>query len=148
VTIEVEDDAIAVDPAERRDWTASVSAFMRAADPFWSWPGAGIPSHKAPVVELWSAADGRIWVRVAQVAQRIGSVAIPKTADRMIAFDNWREPAAYDVFEPTGRHLGRVRFPSSVTSAPLYARGDSVWLLSYDEDRIPVITKHLIHWPR
>jgi hypothetical protein len=147
-TIDVEDDAIPVGSEERRDWTASVSAFMRAVDPFWSWPADGIPSRKAPVVDLWSGADGRIWVRVPQAAQRIGSVAIPKTADRMVAFDNWKEPRAYDVFEPTGHHIGRLRFPDSVASTPVYARGDTVWLLSHDQNDVPVITKHVIHWRR
>jgi len=147
-TIDVEDDAIAVGSEERSDWTASVTAFMRAVDPFWSWPADGIPSRKAPVVDLWSAADGRIWVRVPQLGQRIGSVAIPRTADRIVAFDNWREPKAYDVFLPSGRHLGRLRLPDSITATPLYARGDSVWLLSHDQDDLPIITKHVISWPR
>ena len=148
MTIEVEDDPVLVSPQERSDWAASLTAFMRVADPFWSWPAKAIPARKAPVVNLWSSPDGRIWVRVPQAAKRIGSVTIPQKADRIVAFDNWREPQAYDVFEPTGSHLGRLLLPDAVTANPLYARGDTVWLLSHDQDDLPVISKHAIRWPR
>lgn len=147
VVITVQDEPIPVGEEEGRDWARSINAFMHAVDPFWQAPRSMIPAKKAPVRDLWSAADGRIWVRVPQPAQRIGSAAIPNTADRILAFDNWREPNAYDVFEATGRHLGRLRLPGTSLGTPVYARGDTVILLSYDRDDLPVLSKHSITWP-
>jgi hypothetical protein len=45
----------------------------------------------------------------------------------------WREPVAFDVFEPDGRYVGRARAPAgfSMNPAPVI-RGDTVWAIERD----------------
>ncbi|MGD2152629.1 MAG: hypothetical protein PVG79_05125, partial [Gemmatimonadales bacterium] len=59
----------------------------------------------------------------------------------------WREPVAFDVFEPNGRYLGMVRAPRGFSTYPTpVIRGDTVWAVVRDELDVPYITRsHIEH---
>lgn len=55
--------------------------------------------------------DGRIWIRLHGIAERVpgGDPTGPPGVSRA-----WREPTLYDVFESDGTYVGRVRLPDGV----------------------------------
>ena len=136
----IERDAVPVPVTseERSDHEARSTASMRMTDPTWRWSGPGIPSEKPPIGTIVAADDGRIWVSVAQPGQRIPDDELPPppsvrvgTGDmpRMPA-PKWRDPVVYDVFEPSGRYLGRVPAPPKTTFRTM--RGDHIWAVQRD----------------
>ncbi|MBK9549271.1 MAG: hypothetical protein IPO52_09280 [Gemmatimonadetes bacterium] len=50
-----------------------------------------------------------------------------------------RTPSVYEVFEPTGRFLGRVAFPPRARFAE--AQGDQVWAIVRDADDVPAVVR-------
>jgi hypothetical protein len=70
--------------------------------------------------------DGQIWVRVhvPAVKVQIDDEDKPKDPSQRPVM-SWREPATYDVFQPDGTYLGRIRLPDKVSLAA--HRGDEVW---------------------
>ncbi len=55
--------------------------------------------------------DGRIWIRLHSIAERVpgGDPTVPPGVSRA-----WREPTLYDIFESDGTYVGRVRLPDGV----------------------------------
>lgn len=50
----------------------------------------------------------------------------------------------FDVFEPDGTYLGRVRPPQNAT--PKRFRGDDVWTVAEDEDGVKTLVKYRVVW--
>ena len=151
--IEREASAVPVDPDEKAAQQEQVEASFRGVDPGWRWNGPPIPDTKPPYVDLMAGQDGRIWVQVSQPGERIPeeeraeaegpAVRGPGGATRANTAPRWREPMAFDVFEPDGRYLGRVRTPRGFSRYPTPTiRGDRVWGIMRDEMGV----QYLVRW--
>jgi hypothetical protein len=98
-----------------------------------------IPVVKPAFRELRMAEDGRIWVQVYTAASKqapppppklpAGALPPPGFADRPVSL--WRETPTYDVFEPTGRYLGRVEAPPRTSFMAM--RGQNIWAVKRGE---------------
>jgi hypothetical protein len=56
----------------------------------------------------------------------------------------FQEPSIYDVFEPDGTLVGRVRLPDDMTLHNM--RGDTVWGVTKDADDVPTVRRYRIAW--
>jgi len=90
--------------------------------------------------------DGRIWVSVSLPAERIPddelappTPPVPGSNEPPIPPRRWREPVAFDVFEPDGRYLGRVALPTGATWRA--SRGDRLWAVTRDSLDIEQVTR-------
>jgi hypothetical protein len=138
---------------ERTEWQRSILMFMRTGggSPAWQWSGPDIPSTKPPVSELFVARDGRIWVRLSQVAALDSNVRSPLEArsradssDLLRARARWVEPFVVDVIEPDGRFVGQVRMPDRLWQFD--AIGDTVWTVELDSLEVPTVRRYRIRW--
>ena len=139
---------VSVEGGERADREARTRWSMRQTQPDWSWNGPAIPDHKPPFRELYVGVEGRIWVLLHQPGERIPEDEIlgedPDDPDARPA-PRWREPVAFDVFEPDGRYLGMVTAPTgfSVNPTPVFGR-DHVWAVVRDELDVQYVTRFRI----
>lgn len=118
---------------ERILWT------MRNTDPSWRWSGPAIPQAKAPLTQIFVARDGRIWARVATPSERIPDDELMPRGEKGPPVRHFRSIDAWEVFEPSGRFLGRISFPARTTL--VQADGDRVWAISRGEDDLPAILR-------
>ena len=149
----------AVTADEQGDWRQSITMYNRANGlRNWEWTGPEIPRVKAPIRDLFVSDEGRIWVKVSQPGRLDASVPIrTDPADRsrgmneIEAARRWREPAVFDVLEPTGQYVGRVRFPDDDAQPgfphPGYViRGDTIWSTVHDSDGVPSVKRYRVKW--
>jgi hypothetical protein len=117
--------AIPVDPDERaqqEEWTFFT---MRSLDPSWTWQGPTLSTTRAPARSMFVARDGRVWVAVALPSEQIPEAERDQVRPERRSPERWRNRSAYEVFERSGRFLGRVTLPPRTS---LYdANGDIVW---------------------
>lgn len=130
---------VPVSGEERSQEQASITWNMRQTEPGWAWRGPELPTTKAPVLGLFAARDGRIWVRVAAPSEPIPDAELPVTRDPERPVVRFRTPVVYEVYEPDGTFTGRVAFPSRATL--MEADGDLVWALDRNEDDLPAVTR-------
>jgi hypothetical protein len=152
--------AVHVQEDERRDWRQSITMFNRNGRGTWrtwEWSGPDVPRVKPPLRNLHVDTHGRIWVQLSQPSQLNKSVAIPtnvKEAGDIAARHRWTEPLVFDVFEPGGTYVGRVRFPDGVgvsalgPKAAFTIKDDTVWAVSRDHDDVPHVKRYRIDWRR
>jgi hypothetical protein len=135
-------DAVAVTSAERAEHRSTMDARMRAVDPTWNWSGPDIPRVKPAYRRVTVADDGRLWVLASLPSERVSppADARPGTEESMTL----REPPVYDVYEPGGVYLGRVRVPDNVQLKSM--RGDTVWGVTTDDDDVPSATRFRVAW--
>jgi hypothetical protein len=135
-------DPVAVTSAERAEQRSTMDVRMRAIDPTWSWSGPDIPREKPAYRRVIVADDGRLWVLASLPSERVTppADARPGTEESMML----REPPVYDIYEPTGVYLGRVRIPDRVQLKSM--RGDTVWGVTKDDDDVPRATRFRIAW--
>jgi hypothetical protein len=138
-------DAIPFNPDERKRRIASATEYLRCVDPAWTHPQ--VPEVKPFFRGLDSGRDGRIWVQVSVPGEPEDSATValfqaPRSCPSATTQIVTREPAVYDVFEPTGEFIGRVRTPWNAVL--LAASGDAVWLLTRDENDVPSATKYKV----
>jgi hypothetical protein len=114
VRIERPHTPLAVTAAEHAEWTASSEYIARIARADRLKEGEPLGAYVVPKVkpafkDLIGDSEGRIWVR-----RYVPAVSHPGP-DRKKGDDRprrmWREPAVFDVFEPTGRFLGTITLP-------------------------------------
>jgi hypothetical protein len=139
VAIRREVGKVAVDPDEREEERAQLQWNMRQTDPAWSWSGPPLPGEKAPLMGLFLARDGRIWVRVATASERIPEAEVVQPRDPKQTPTRYRTPNLYEVFAPSGRFLGQIRFPPR--SRLMEADGDRVWATGRDENDLPAVLR-------
>lgn len=148
---------VGVTDAERSDQ----SAFMEAqANSFASSMGSGatrsgpipdVPRTKQPIRSVQFGNDGRIWVSVSTPSERYDPpAATPARAGQPVPpVIKWREPFAYDVFEPDGVYLGRIVLPWNigiVGAATMQTRGDTLWCVVTDADGVQMVRRYRIQW--
>jgi hypothetical protein len=139
-------DPVPVDRDEKANREAQVRHSMRQTQPDWRWNGPPIPDVKPPFQSLHTGVDGRIWVRLHQPGEPIPPDEIdePRGPDPRPA-NRWREPIAFDVFEPDGTYLGVVHTPRgfSINPAPVF-HGDHVWAVERDDLDVPYVVRYRI----
>jgi hypothetical protein len=89
--------------------------------------GSRIPGVKPAVRSLLVADDGYLWVE-------------PMTADRT---DRGR---LFEIFDPEGRYLGRLRLPFRIAGAPVI-RGNELLAVTRDELEVPFVVRAKIVKP-
>jgi hypothetical protein len=137
---------IPVQAGERRDAERRATRAMRDYQPGWRWNGPPIPETKPPFSELFIGLDGRIWVMVAQPGERIPAEEIGPVDPAASLPEQWREPVAFDVFEPDGTFLGRVRAPEGLEIFPRPVfRGEEVWAVVRDELDVAYVVRLRVH---
>jgi hypothetical protein len=146
---------VPVDPAEKSDAEERITANMRSSFPGWRWNGPPTPGHKPPFRGIFAGDDGRIWVLLSQpgveimsdAEARAGTPAVSGTGVQPRSLpQRFREPVVFDVFEPDGTYLGRVRTPDGFSTSPEPVfRGDLVWAVERDELDVPRIVRYRIH---
>ncbi|MGQ0639451.1 MAG: 6-bladed beta-propeller [Gemmatimonadaceae bacterium] len=109
--IEMDRMPVHVLPEEADYERARLTWHMRTAVPDWNWSGPSIPGSKPAYSRLLSGEDGRIWVKLHMIAEPVESedAPIPEPGQPRPPVRRLREPNVYDVFEPSGVYLGRVR---------------------------------------
>lgn len=148
-------DPVAVDPDEKADAEERITTNMRNNFPGWRWNGPATPDAKPPFRSLAVGDDGRVWVQLSQPAEEIPEdeqedaqavgTARPGGAPPAPRPPRFREPTVYDVFEPDGTYLGRVRTPDGFAAYPEpIFRGDFVWAVQRDELEVPQIVRYRI----
>ena len=146
IRIEREMEAVAVDDEERADAELIATAGMRMTDPTWRWSGPSIPTVKPFIRAISAGEDGRIWVSIARPGERVpeGERAAPPSVQvgeaRRVPDPKWRQPLVYDVFEPSGRFLGRVSAPAKTTFRAM--RGDHVWAVRRDSLDVEQVVRY------
>lgn len=128
---------VTVDPAEKANAEAFATQNMRGMAPDWRWNGSPIPDTKPPFTNLIVAQDGRIWVQLSQPGEPIPEEErddpIGPDGERRVVRE-WRTPTVFDVFEPDGRYVGKVRAPDGFRTHPQpVIRGDTVWAIMTDD---------------
>jgi hypothetical protein len=129
------------DPAERKELQTRYD-FTRG--------DIEVPELKLPWTTFWVDADGRLWISRNAAAEKMtdaevqrclpGGPALPGMPTGPIPPISWKQPAVYDVIEPTGRFLGSVTVPEN-SFAPFgcdtvelsFARGTTLWTIEKGE---------------
>jgi hypothetical protein len=128
---------VSVDPAEKANAEAYATQNMRNMVPDWRWNGPSIPDTKPPFTDILVAQDGRVWVQLSVPGEPIPEDErddpIGPDGQRRVVRE-WRQPVAFDVFEPDGRYVGMVRAPYGFRTNPQpVIRGDTVWAIMTDD---------------
>ena len=129
---------VPVQPDEAAD-KKQVAAFNMARQfPGWVWNGPDIPRVKPPFRDIFAGDDGRIWVLLSRAGVKDSAAeGIMRVGEQQFRVSTWKEPSAFDVFEPDGRYLGMVEAPEGFQSwpEPIF-RGDTVWAVLEDADGV------------
>lgn len=132
-------ESVSVPGDERAQEREAITYNMRQTEPGWAWRGPELPTTKAPLLGLFAARDGRIWVRIAAPSELIPDAELPVTRDTLRPLVRFRTPVVYEVFESDGTFLGRITFPPRTTL--MEADGDTVWAIQRDEDDLPAVAR-------
>ena len=140
--------ALPVEDEERADAEAILTANMRRTDPGWRWSGPAIPTTKPFIRTVAVGDDGRIWVSVAAPGERVpeGERAPPPSvqigAVQRSPDPKWRQPLVYDVFDPSGRFVGRVAAPPKTRFSAM--RGDRIWGVTRDSLDVEQVVRYRV----
>lgn len=146
LAIERDRDPVPVAPDEKANERERITANMRNTDPDWSWDGPPIPDTKPAYRDVRVDLEGRVWVRLHTRGEPIPEAEFeePEDPDARPP-DRWREPLAFDVFQPDGTYLGTVRAPDRVSIHPrVESRGDRVWAIVRDELDVQYVVRYRI----
>ena len=132
---------------QRREFTMWA---LRRTDPAFTWTGPDIPDNKPAIMSISVGADGRVWARLSQPAERIPQTELPPVgptpkARTVPPISTWQEPTAFDVYSPEGEYLGHVKAPAR--AAIYQMRGDRVWASALDSNDIPGVVRFRVEPP-
>jgi hypothetical protein len=139
VIIRRELEPVPVPAEERSQERESITYNMRQTEPGWAWRGPELPTTKAPLLGLFAARDGRIWLRVTAPSEPIPDAELPVSRDTLRPVVRFRTPVVYEVFAADGTFLGRIAFPPRTTL--MEADGNTVWAIQRDEDDLPAVAR-------
>lgn len=131
VRIEKDWRPVPVAAGEKENVEARTTFNMRRTKSDWKWNGPPIPDSKPPIKDVQVGDDGSLWVQLSQPGVEIPGVEDAKRGEAPPV--RWREPVVFDVFEPDGTYLGRVRAPDGFQRSPgATFRGGQVWAVVRD----------------
>lgn len=144
--IEREAAPVAVQPEESAERKRRITRGLQRQYGDWRWNGPDVPSTKPPWRDLFVDDDGRIWVVPSRPGEAVLSDAEARaieerTGERPLRY---REPPAFDVFDPDGRFLGPVDAPPGLRTGnphPL-VRGDRMWAVIEDDYGVPYVARY------
>jgi hypothetical protein len=150
--IEREWTPVPVKPEEAAERERNQTAQFRRSFGSWTWNGPAIPDTKPPFRNLFTSAEGNIWVVVSQEGQPTMTEEEAREEEQRTSIPpiRFHEPLAYDVFAPDGRFLGHVTVPQTLTEwvEPI-VRGDTVWAVARDDlDVATIVRFRIVHPPR
>lgn len=132
---------VPVNPTEASDHRRVITANMRNNFPGWVWNGPDIPSSKPPLSGIFMGLDGRLWLKVSQPGYRDPAASDDPTPGGWYA-QTWTEPSVFDVFDPDGTYLGRVKGPQGFLTYPRPVfNGDTVWGVTEDADGVRYVQR-------
>jgi hypothetical protein len=139
--IEREVAALPVDADEKANAEEIAIANMRRTDPSWRWNGPPIPDVKPLLRSIRAGADGRLWVQRSQPGEAVEPDPAPEQGDPRDRMPprRWREPTAYDVYEPDGRYVGFLRLPPRTQLTHMH--GERVWGVEADSLDVPYVVR-------
>lgn len=129
---------------EREELRRLLTAQFAQDFPGWRWNGPAIPVTKPAFRDLFVSWEGNLWVLVSQEAYATMTVEEAREIERRGSLPplRYREPAAFDVFQPDGQFLGHVRVPASFRATPEpIIRGDTVWAVTRDELDVATVVR-------
>jgi hypothetical protein len=146
ISLRLPAEPVAVGDAERDDWKESITAFMRRLDPAFKWSGGSIPKTKAAYSRIVVSDEGRLWVKASVASVFESSVKIPGVSDRLDAASRWTEPIVYDVIDPSGIYVGRVRYSTKAASHPYVIQGEHLYTVREDPLGVQFVKKFRVVW--
>ncbi len=108
-------------PAAERDSVIKSTELRLAQYATNDFDKSKVPTSKPGIEAVFVDLDGRLWVRHTKQQARKSTV--------------------FDLHDSSGRHIARVTFNARVSSQPLRARGNDVWLTILDDDDVPSVAK-------
>jgi hypothetical protein len=142
IVIRREGSPVPIAEAERAEERAEVEFNLRQTDPGWSWSGPPIPETKAPLGEISVSRDGRIWAKVPAPSERIPDDELDPPWTPKAPVSHFRGPVVYEVFDDSGRFLGRVNLPGRTRF--IEADGDVVWAITRDRNDLPAVMRYRV----
>lgn len=137
-------DPVPVKPDEKADHRRYIVDRISSMIPGWEWNGPEIPDEKAPYRGLLVGQGGRVWVQLHRPGRRRADS--PSARPGGAVPPRWVEPVVYDVFEPDGRYLGRLRAPQGFEVVPRpVARGDTLWGVVRGELGVQRVARLVVH---
>lgn len=131
---------VPVQPGEAATVVEQTTRGLRQTQPDWRWAGPRPPESKPYFTSLHAGADGRLWVRLSQPAERRDPDPDARPDPRgQPPLDQWVAPTAYDIFERDGSYVGTARMPDRFTV--MYMRGDHVWGVLRDDFDVPYVVR-------
>ncbi|MBP6571142.1 MAG: 6-bladed beta-propeller [Gemmatimonadales bacterium] len=129
---------VPVPEAERAELMAVLEARQQEPDEVGGATPPSIPREKPLLRAILSGLDGRVWVRTS-LASRSSDVTVDTSLPLARRPRRWTEDFAWDVFESTGRYLGRITLPTR--AEPHVMRGDRIWGIVRDADDVPSVVR-------
>lgn len=143
IQIRREYDPVPVKSAESADHRRYIVDRISSMVPGWSWNGPDIPGVKAPYKDLFVGQKGRIWVQLHTPGKRLRTE--PDQHPLRPEPPRWTEPVVFDVYEPDGRYLGRLRAPAGFQTRPQpVARGDTLWAAVQDDLGVEYVARFVV----
>jgi hypothetical protein len=149
VRIERDHEPVQVSAGEKANREEQVRWNMRRTQPDWRWNGPPVPDVKPPFQRIYVGRDGGIWVQLHQPGEPIPDDEIDEPRDPGARPPTrWREPVAFDVFDPDGTYLGRARAPRGFSPFPTPVfDGDRVWAVVRDDLDVPYVVRFRVARP-
>jgi hypothetical protein len=138
---------VATTAEEREARETRITAMMHNIDPSWRWNGPPIPKTKPLLSALYAGADGRVWVQIHQLAERVSDDEQEPGPNGAAPAPRVREPVVFDVFEADGRYVGQARAPTAFSTYPTPVfRGDRVWAIERDKLGVQYVVRYHVAW--
>ena len=127
VRIERASEPVALTDEEHGEWEARNEWTRRTQGQYMTAEIPPVPHVKPAYRGFDIGEDGQIWVRLYVPAEKVDLGAPPEPPPGTLPPPplSWREPVVYDVFDPDGTYLGKVRMPARASLAA--HRGTEVW---------------------
>ena len=136
---------IPISSEERADDAASITWELRQTVPEWTWNGPPVPKEKAPLGFIRIDRTGRIWASVTSPSERLPNTELALPRNNAPPPYRFTAPNVWEVFETSGRFLGRVELPRRASLVE--ADGDDIWLIQRDSDGLPAVVRGRITPP-
>ena len=146
VSIRRDTPPVPVSGEEARDQQAYLEAQARGYEGTRTGSLPAVPRAKPHLQSLSFGADGRIWAGVSMPSERYDPPAAESSGDPSRPVLRWREPRAFDVFEPSGEYISRVAVSYDTDLETM--RGDTAWGVSRDADGVETVRRFRIAWRR